>query len=143
MQPESQPKAGATPEPELIVLFDGLCNLCCAAVDFIMAHDRRERFRFCPLQSEAATRLLRNSVENQQGREAIVLIENGLIYVRSAAWFRIARYLDGWWRSLYIFAGVPRPIRDSIYKLIARNRYDWFGKRDRLPNTARHHRFME
>ncbi len=145
MQPaKSQAYACATSEPNLIILFDGLCNLCCVAVDLIIANDRRERFRFCPLQLEAADKLLQNRQPDQDNRGAIVFIENGRFYVGSAAWFRIARYLDGWWRLLYVFLAVPRPIRDLVYNLIANNRYKWFGKRDtcRVPTEDMRRRFL-
>jgi predicted DCC family thiol-disulfide oxidoreductase YuxK len=72
---KSQAEACTASEPNLIVLFDGLCNLCCAAVDFIIAHDRRERIHFCPLQSEAAHQLLAKGQPYQGSTGAIVFIE--------------------------------------------------------------------
>src|SRR5438309_4927429 len=126
MQPgKSEAEACTTSEPNPIVLFDGLCNLCCAAVDFIIAHDRRERFHFCPLQSEAAHELLDKEQPNQANTGSIIFIENGRSCSGSTAWFLIARYLDGWWPLLYMFLAVPRPLRDFVYNLIANNRYKW------------------
>jgi predicted DCC family thiol-disulfide oxidoreductase YuxK len=141
---KSQAEACTASEPNLIVLFDGLCNLCCAAVDFIIAHDRRERIHFCPLQSEAAHQLLAKGQPYQGSTGAIVFIENGRSCSGSTAWFLIAKYLDGWWPLLYVLLAVPRRIRDLAYNLIANNRYKWFGKRDtcRVPTEDTRRRFL-
>ena len=72
---KSQAEACTASEPNLVVLFDGLCNLCCAAGDFIIAHDRRERFHFCPLQSAAAHELLEKRQPNQGNSGAIVFMK--------------------------------------------------------------------
>lgn len=142
------------PEPEAvvlpIVLFDGVCNLCNGAVNFIIDRDKPGNFRFAALQSERASALL-----VQQGAKAlapgadpdsIVLLEGGKLYEHSTAALRIARRLSGLWPALYyLFIWVPRPIRDWVYRFIARNRYRWFGKADacRMPTPALKARFLE
>jgi predicted DCC family thiol-disulfide oxidoreductase YuxK len=60
----------------------------------------------------------------------IVFIEDGRHYIGSDAWVRIAKHLDGAWSLLQAFAAVPRPLRELTYRVIAHNRYHWFGKRD-------------
>ena len=140
--------AAMTPAPaQALVLFDGVCNFCNASVHFIVDRDPARRFRFAALQSAAGAAALR-----AQGRapaagdpDSIVLIEGGRVYERSAAALRIARHLRFPWPLLYAFVVVPRPLRDLVYRLIARNRYRWFGRTEecRVPTPALRERFLE
>lgn len=127
-----------------IVLFDGVCNLCNASVQFIITHDPQEYFKFAALQSAAATKLLQNHSTPVGTLESVILIEDGKVYVESAAALRIARRLRGLWPLLFAFIIVPRPIRDGIYRFIARNRYRWFGKQEScmMPTKALRARFL-
>ncbi|MEP0547246.1 MAG: thiol-disulfide oxidoreductase DCC family protein [Rhodothermales bacterium] len=134
--PESDP-AGP------IVLFDGVCNLCDAAVTFIIDRDADAVFRFASLQSEVGQRLTqRFGIENE---DTVVLVEDGRCYVRSTAALRIARRLDGAWPLLAALLAMPRPLRDAAYRFIARHRYRWFGTHDacRVPTPALRSRFLE
>jgi predicted DCC family thiol-disulfide oxidoreductase YuxK len=128
-------------EDEHIVLFDGVCNLCNAAVRFILARDPQGRFRFASLQSDVARRLLKGDGPP----ETIVLIEAGKIYAKSTAALRIARGLRFPWPLFYGLAVVPLFLRDLVYDWVARNRYRWFGKRDTcmLPTPETRGRFLE
>ena len=112
-----------------IVLFDGVCYLCDASVRFIVARDRRGHFRFAALQSEAAARLVAQGGRAADRLESVVLVEDGRWYTESEAAMRIARKLAPPWPLFYYFGRVtPRPMRDALYRFIARNRYRWFGK---------------
>lgn len=113
-----------------VVLFDGVCNLCNGSVRFIIERDPRARFQFAPLQSPAADRLIAAQADRASLPDSIVLVDEGRLYVRSAAALRIARGLRFPWPLAWVFILVPRPIRDWVYDLIARHRYAWFGKRD-------------
>lgn len=141
--------SAATERP--VVIFDGVCNLCDRAVQFILDHDRRGVLMLTANQSEPGQRLLagRGSAATPIGEDAsaddtIVLVEGGRLYERSAAALRIARHMGLPWSLLYAFIVVPRPIRDAVYKFIARNRYRWFGKREscRLPRPGELERFL-
>jgi predicted DCC family thiol-disulfide oxidoreductase YuxK len=126
-----------------VILFDGICNLCNASVNFIIDHDPEARFRFVALQSEAGQTLLQQHQLRQTDYESVVLIEAGKVYRQSGAALRIARHLKGWsW--LYGLRIVPAFIRDSVYRLIARNRYRLFGKREscRMPTPELKNRFL-
>jgi predicted DCC family thiol-disulfide oxidoreductase YuxK len=112
-----------------IVFFDGVCNLCNGAVQFIIARDSAARLRFASLQSETCERILEKNNFKNIDLKTIILLENNNLYDRSTAALRIARHMDGFWRLLYVFIIVPRPIRDVVYDWIARNRYRWFGKK--------------
>jgi predicted DCC family thiol-disulfide oxidoreductase YuxK len=133
-----------TREGEAVVLFDGVCNLCNGAVQFIIRRDRGARFRFASLQSDTGRRLLVDRPE-LYGLDSIVLIENGQLYTQSSAALRIARRLDGPWRASGILLIAPRWLRDPVYRWIARNRYRWFGKQQScmLPTAEMKGRFLQ
>lgn len=127
-----------------VVLFDGVCSLCNASVDFIIKRDHAKHFRFASLQSEAAQKALA-SHSQVVTLDSIVLIENDQVFSESTAALRIARHLGWMWASLYVLIIVPRIFRDPLYRLIARNRYRWFGKRDtcRIPTSEERTLFLE
>lgn len=129
-----------------IVLFDGVCNLCNASVQFIIDRDPRAELRFASLQSGPAAKLFEeHGMKAPEGDpDSILLVEDGKIYERSTAALRIARRMSGLWSVLYAFIVVPRPIRDFVYKIIARNRYRWFGKSEmcRVPTPELRARFL-
>ncbi|HEX2568169.1 MAG TPA: thiol-disulfide oxidoreductase DCC family protein [Polyangia bacterium] len=137
------------PTASPIVLFDGVCNLCNAAVNFILDHERSGALRFASLQSDAARALLAEHgapVEQlrQGDPDTMMLLEGGRVFDRSAAALRVARHLRWPWRALGVFLLVPRPLRDLVYRWVARNRYRWFGKSDacRMPSPALRARFL-
>lgn len=125
------------------MLFDGVCNLCNASVTFVIDRDARSVFRFAPLQSDVGRALVAEC--SLGGEDSIVLVEDGRCYVRSEAALRIARRLDGAWPILSALRIVPRPLRDAAYRVIARNRYRWFGRQDacRLPTPDLRARFLD
>lgn len=129
-----------------VVFFDGVCNLCNGTVQFILDHDKREQFRFAPLQSEAAEKLLagRGLAKDREALDSVILLEGDKVYERSDAALRIARRLGGLWSALYVFIVIPRFLRDAVYKLIARNRYRWFGRTEqcRVPTPELRARFL-
>ncbi len=112
-----------------IVLFDGMCNLCSGAVQFIIRHDPKKHFYFASLQSDTAEKLLQNAVPPKKRADTIMLIKHGRVYTKSGAVLRISQYLKGAWKLVVIFLIIPPFIRDGIYDLIARKRYQWFGRR--------------
>lgn len=115
--------------PPLLVLFDGHCNLCSATVRFIVKRDRRHRFRFAPLTGPTAQRAL-STIRGRDLPDSILFFENGVMHERSAAALSISRYMDGAWPIFYAFMIFPRPIRDAVYELVARKRYQWFGRKE-------------
>lgn len=111
-----------------IVLFDGVCNLCNGIVQFIIKHDKADRFRFAALQSDIGMQYLKK-YQLSGVKDSIVLIEKERSYSKSAAALRIFRALKGYkWMSIFML--VPAWIRDFGYDVVANNRYKWFGKRD-------------
>ena len=117
-----------------VILFDGVCNFCNAAINFVIDHDAERRFRFAPLQSTFGQRVLKENHRQTIDFDTVILVREGQLYEKSAAALEIARYLKGWsW--LYVFRWVPRPVRDFFYTIIAKNRYRIFGKTEacRIP----------
>ncbi len=127
-----------------VIFFDGICNLCNAAVQFILKHDQSDVFRLTALQGNAASILLAKYNISATETGSIVLLEDGRIYTKSTAALRIVRRLSGGWRLLYILIFVPSSIRDYIYGLVARNRYKLWGRRDTcmIPIPAWEQKFL-
>lgn len=129
-----------------LVLFDGVCNLCNASVNYVLDRDPAGRFQFAPLQGETArARLAALGKPLPQGDpESIVLVSGGRVFEESTAALRIARRLSGPVKLLAVFLVVPRPIRDLVYRFIARRRYRWFGRSAecRRPTPAVKARFL-
>jgi predicted DCC family thiol-disulfide oxidoreductase YuxK len=126
------------------VLFDGVCNLCNGSVLFVIDRDPSAHFHFAALQSDAGRALLRQHGYAGADLSSIVLVDGGRLYTRSTAALRIARRLAWPWRLLYALIVVPRPLRDAVYDLVARNRYRWFGREEacRVPTPELRGRFL-
>ena len=128
-----------------IVLFDGVCNLCNSTVQFVMKRDKRKQFLFGSLQGKTGQQYLRQYNLPQNAFNSFMLIEGNKLYTRSTGALRMLKHLGGRWQLLYGFIIIPRFIRDAVYRLIATNRYKWFGKRDqcRVPTPQERERFLE
>jgi predicted DCC family thiol-disulfide oxidoreductase YuxK len=111
-----------------VVLFDGLCGLCDAAVNFIVTHERTPALRFAPLQSSFAADVV-SMHPSVAGLESVLFVEEGRVHARSDAVLRIARHLRWPWRGLVVLRLVPRFVRDAAYDAIAVRRHRWFGRR--------------
>lgn len=126
-----------------IVLFDGVCNFCNGAVNFIINHDHEKRFKFAPLQSEIGQEL-RAKHHIGDDIDSIILIENDQAFMHSTAGLRVAKTLGGIWSLGYAFIVVPAFIRDWAYRVFARNRYRLFGRQEAcmLPTPEVRERFL-
>ena len=128
-----------------ILFFDGVCNLCNSSVQFIIRRDRNERFLFASLQSEKAKKTLPAKYRVEDDLKSLVLKDGDRLKTKSSAALTIARDLSGLWPLLYLLMIIPKALRDFVYDLIARNRYNWFGKKDAcmIPTTDLKSRFVE
>lgn len=129
-----------------IVLFDGVCNLCNEAVQFIIRHDKNAHFKFASLQSKVAKKFLfQYGIEISNPPESILLIRENKIFYQSSAVLRIAQKLDGAWKIATVLFIIPKFICNFIYRFIAKNRYKWFGKKDEcmLPTPELKSRFLD
>lgn len=130
--------------PPYVTFFDGVCNLCSGAVNFLLDHDRAGRLRFAPLQGPTFAALAGEHPE-LRGVDSFVLWDGARAHVRSSAALRAAAALGGPWRAFTLLLAVPRPLRDAVYDFVARRRYRWFGRRDacRLPTPELRARFLD
>ncbi|MFM9007468.1 MAG: thiol-disulfide oxidoreductase DCC family protein [Bacteroidota bacterium] len=119
-----------------IILFDGHCVLCSRSVDFLLRRDVRGRYRFAASQSASGVNLLKASGLEQAG--SVILIRQGFFYSESCAAIRILSGLGGLWQLCHMLLFIPRPVRNMVYRMLAHNRYKWFGARAncRLPVSA-------
>jgi predicted DCC family thiol-disulfide oxidoreductase YuxK len=144
-QHEQEMREVSDTERTAIVLFDGVCHLCSSSVHFIIRRDPRARCKFAPLQSPIGQALLHRHRLATNTFETLVLIEAGRAYTRSTAALRVARRLSGLWPVAYLGIMVPKPVRDALYRIIAQNRYKWFGQRAEcmLPTPEVKERFLQ
>jgi len=129
----------------MIILFDGVCNLCNALVRFVIARDPHGHFRFAALTSEAGVRALEAASISGVRPDSMVLIDGGRVFLRADAALQVLRRLRFPWPLAYALVAVPRSIRDRVYDVIARNRYRWFGQRETcmVPTPAVRARFLD
>lgn len=125
-----------------IIFFDGVCVLCNSFVDFVMRNDRERFFQFAPLQGDTAKTTLPAELTDKP--VTVVLWSQGQSFVRSDAALMILQQLGGAYALLRIFWIVPAPLRDLVYRIVASQRYSWFGKKDscRLPTPEERERFL-
>lgn len=126
-----------------ILFFDGVCGLCNRFVDLILRADSGDRFRYAPLQGETAQHMLGRQ-EQTGGPRSFVFLEKDRLFEQSNAVLLALSRLGGAWRLVAVLYVVPRPLRDFVYRIVARNRYRWFGKRDvcRVPTPEEQDRFL-
>lgn len=138
------PTSGTMDEPGPILYFDGVCNLCCGAVRFVIARDPRATVRYASLQSGFAQERVPSLGVSGDNLDSIVLVEGGTVSIRSTAALRLCRHMRGFWPLMRILLIVPRPLRDAAYDCVARNRYRWFGKQEAclLPTPEVRARFL-
>lgn len=122
-------------ESHQIILFDGVCNFCNFWINFILKRDKTDKFRFAPLQSSVGLELQKKFSLDVNNIDTVVLITENRFYTESTAALLIAEQLNGVIKLLFPPIIIPKPIRDFIYNIIAKNRYKLFGKREfcRIP----------
>ena len=118
------------PKDKKIVLFDGVCNYCNDKVNFIIKNDKHDVFRFVTLQSETGQKIIKYLGINPS-IDSIILYEPGYAYfIKSEAVFRIIKHLSSSVKLLLFFNFIPTSIKNVFYDIIAKNRYNWYGKKE-------------
>lgn len=131
------------PKGKKIILFDGECNLCDAAVQYIIKYDKSDVFRFVSLQSELGQRILKHIGIQSDKMDSIVLYEPGIAYYyKSSAALEIAKNLQGIFTLATLFRLLPSGIRDLLYDYVAKNRYNWYGKKESCSVLTENSRFL-
>jgi predicted DCC family thiol-disulfide oxidoreductase YuxK len=127
-----------------VILYDGVCIFCSRWVRFVIARDAEHRFRFTPIQSGYGSRLAKTFGIDPADPDTNAVIHGGVAYFKSDAALTVLSSLPGWgWvRALF---WVPKPLRNAVYNLVARNRYRIFGKYDQcfVPDAEMRARVME
>lgn len=121
--------AALLPAERPVLLYDGVCDLCAGAVQFVLQRDADGDVRFAPLQSRPGRALVERFGLGDV--DSVVLVEGTAAYTRSEAALRLAAHLDPPWRWLAGLRVLPRPLRDAVYDAVARSRYRVFGRADR------------
>ena len=134
------------PKNKKLILFDGVCNLCNSSVQYVIKHDKKDRFLFAPLQSGIGKKVIKAFNIDTQKTDSILLYspERGIDYKSTAA-LKIANNL-GFPQSLMgICFIIPPFIRNWVYNFIAKNRYKWYGKKDAcmIPTPELKNRFLD
>lgn len=139
--PETRP---VQPPGECAVLFyDGVCGLCNRFVNFVLKYDRLGALRMAPLQGETAESLL--DAADRETVSSVVLLVGNQTFRRSAAVVRVLWRLGVVWKVVGTLLWlVPLPLRDLGYKLVARYRYQLFGKQEscRMPTSEERDRLL-
>jgi|ERR1035437_3767865 predicted DCC family thiol-disulfide oxidoreductase YuxK len=127
-----------------IVLFDGVCNLCNRTAVFIIKRDKKQQFKFAPLQSVAGKKISAQLNLPAGNVDSLVYLQERKSMLRSDAVLHIMKDLGYPWKILFVFILLPAQLRNAVYDFVARNRYGFFGKRDTcmIPSAEITQRFL-
>lgn len=134
------------PKGKKIILFDGICNLCEASVQFVIKYDKKDVFRFVALQSELGKEIIKHIGLENKNIDSVILYEPGIAYnYKSAAALEIAKNLGGFFHFGTVFKLIPNGLRNLLYDYVAKNRYQWYGKKESclLPTFELKSKFLE
>lgn len=125
-------------------MFDGICNFCNGAVNFVLKQDKKGIFKFAALQSQAGQKLLQHYGLSTKEFDSFILIDNGKVYKKSSASLQVMNKLPWYWKGTQLLRIIPAVLRDAVYDVIAKNRYKWFGNKDHcmIPTTEMKSRFL-
>jgi predicted DCC family thiol-disulfide oxidoreductase YuxK len=112
-----------------VVVFDGICHVCSGWVRFMERHRIDPRFKLVPMQSEEGKRLLMLHGIDPEDPATFLVVDGGKPFTQSDGSIRIIVAVGGIWKVFEAARVIPKPWRDALYRLLARNRYRWFGKR--------------
>ncbi|WP_233897131.1 thiol-disulfide oxidoreductase DCC family protein [Tenacibaculum piscium] len=115
-----------------IILFDGICNFCNSWVLKVIKLDKKNQFVFVSLQSEIGKKITTHLGIDATKIDSIILYEPNISYdIKSTAVLKIMVSFGGFWRLFSILTFLPEGFRNYCYDFIAKNRYRWFGKREK------------
>jgi predicted DCC family thiol-disulfide oxidoreductase YuxK len=120
------------PRPDInarIIIFDGICNICSAGAGFLERHQASPPFKLIPMQTIKGKSILVEHGLDPEDPTTFLVLDRGRRFTECAAWIHVVSALGGFWRLIHAARIVPRPWRNGMYRLLARNRYRWFGRR--------------
>jgi predicted DCC family thiol-disulfide oxidoreductase YuxK len=115
--------------PGPLVLFDGVCNLCSWSVQFLARRDRGGSLWYAAMQSATGQAILERYHLPASDYDSFLLFDDGHLYAKSRAFFRVVRYMRYPWPLLRFGMILPRRFSDWLYDRVAKNRYAMFGKK--------------
>lgn len=134
------------PPNKKIILFDGVCNLCNTAVNYVIAHDKKDVFRFVALQSALGQEIINHiGIDTAQTDSIILYLPQKAYYYKSQAALEISKDLSGFLPLLSLFQVVPTFLSNWVYDYVAKNRYKWYGKKEScmIPTPELKSKFLE
>lgn len=144
--PDAQVRIPFDPtSPDGLMVFDGMCNFCSAQVQWLLRIDPAGAIRFTAIQSPYGRWLAARHGLDPDDPSTFLFFEHGIPLSQSDAMIAIARRLPWPWRALQWLVWLPRSLRNSVYRVVARNRYRIAGQRDTcmMPTSAQRARFIE
>lgn len=133
------------PKNKQIILFDGVCNLCNASINYVIDRDHRDIFRFVSLQSDLGQTIQRYLGIAEDNLDSIILyIPKEAYYTKSSAALKVMKEFKGLWKLMQVFTIIPKSIRNLVYDFVAKNRYKWYGKQEhcRIPTPELKAKFL-
>ena len=129
----------------MIVVFDAQCLLCNSWVQFLLKHDKQGIFQFAAIQGKVGGQLLADAGLKIEGLQTLLLVDGAQSWQHTDAILRVLHALGWPWRLAGVARLIPAPLRDALYRVIARNRYQWFGKSEQclMPDPAVAARFLD
>lgn len=112
-----------------VLVFDGYCHLCSGWARFMARHPLDPPFRLVAMQSDEGRKLLAAQGIDPEDPSTFLVIDAGQVHRESDGAIHVVTVLGGAWRSFVFARVIPRRLRDALYRLLARNRYRWFGRR--------------
>ena len=113
-----------------VIVFDGLCHVCTGGVRFLARRRIEPPFELIAMQSSEGKALLRQHGIDALDPTTFLVLDRGIVLTQSDASIHIMVAMGGLWRLMLVARVIPRAWRDALYRLLARNRYRWFGRRD-------------
>ena len=129
----------------MIVVFDAQCLLCNSWVQFLLKHDKQGIFQFAAIQGQVGSQLLAEAGLKIEGLQTLLLVDGPQSWQHTDAILRVLHALGWPWRLAGVARLIPAALRDALYRVIARNRYQWFGKSEQclMPDRAVAARFLD
>jgi len=112
-----------------IVLFDGECLLCSSAVQFLLKQNHSGNLRFASLQSVTGSAIIKSASDKFTQADSVFLLQDTILYRYSTSALKLSAHLCFPWNLLSLLIILPRFLRDGVYRIIAKYRYSWFGRK--------------